>query len=143
MNGSAGEVVRYVAAGGVVVGAGRVLVLERPGRNEIRLPKGHVEHGESAEEAAVREVREESGLFGVVVADLGEQVVEFEYRGRRVIRTEHYFLMSPGAEGSGSGEGEPQFDPRWVAVEEALECLTFEAEREWVRRAVGYGDDDV
>lgn len=51
MNGSAGEVVRYVAAGGVVVGAGRVLVLERPGRNELRLPKGHVEHGESAEAA--------------------------------------------------------------------------------------------
>jgi len=50
--------VRYTAAGGVVVDAERVLVLRRPSRDEVRLPKGHIEKGESAQETALREVME-------------------------------------------------------------------------------------
>jgi len=82
--------VRYTAAGGVVVHGDRVLVLRRPGgvvvhgdcvlvlrrpgRGEVRLPKGHVEPGESPQETALREVREESGCTGLEVrADLGTQ----------------------------------------------------------------------
>ena len=53
--------IRYQAAGGVVVDDDQVLVLLRPSRDEIRLPKGHVERGESARQPAMREVREESG----------------------------------------------------------------------------------
>ena len=52
---------RYTAAGGVVVRGEDVLVLRRPGRDEIRLPKGHVEPGEGLAEAALRETREETG----------------------------------------------------------------------------------
>jgi 8-oxo-dGTP pyrophosphatase MutT (NUDIX family) len=129
--------IRYSAAGGVVVDDERVLVLRRPSRDEVRLPKGHLKKRESAQEAALREVREESGYGDLeVVADLGQQVVEFNYQGTHVVRDERYYLMR--LRGAGQVEragGEDQFIPDWVTWEKALDELSFEAEREWVRRA--------
>jgi HAD superfamily hydrolase (TIGR01509 family) len=131
------ETVRYEAAGGVVVHAGRVLVLRRPGRDEVRLPKGHVEPEEDVPEAALRETREESGYQVLeILTDLGAQRVEFEHQGRRIVRHERYFLMGlDGRPEQEPAEGEEQFEPWWVGWDEALSVLTFEAEREWVRRA--------
>ncbi len=92
---------KYKSAGGIVLNdAGQVLLLERhvpredtPG-HEVRLPKGHIEKGETAEQAALREVGEESGYWGLeIVADLGKGKVEFEFRGQLVRRKERYFLM--------------------------------------------------
>ncbi len=129
-------VVRYDAAGGVVVHEGCVLVLRRPSRGEVRLPKGHVEPGESLEETALREVCEESGCQAPVVkADLGRQTVTFDVQGRHVVRTERYFLMRPVDGAALLGAGERQFIPEWMVWDEALAALTFETEREWVRRA--------
>src|SRR5512139_2643988 len=75
----------YRAAGGVVIDdAGRVLMIERwvmrKGErvHEIRLPKGHVEPGETDEQAALRETCEESGYCGLaVIGDLGEAQTEW------------------------------------------------------------------
>jgi len=131
--------VRYEAAGGVVVNGDRVLVLLRAYRDEVRLPKGHVDPGETAEQAAVREVIEESGYADVeVVTDLGEQTVEFDTAGWyggvvHIVRLERYFLMR--LTGDGLAGGEYQFTPEWFTWDEALTYLTFEPEREWVRRA--------
>ena len=129
--------VRYTAAGGVVVHDGRVLVLRRPGRGEVRLPKGHVEPGEEVQATALRETREESGYANLVVkADLDTQVVEFDHEGRYVVRTERYFLMALADDAdSAPVGGEEQFEPDWLTWDDALATLTFEAEREWVRRA--------
>ena len=130
------DTVRYTAAGGVVVNDGRVLVLRRPFRGEVRLPKGHVEPGESAAAAALRETGEESGYADLVVAaDLGTQVVEFDYAGRHVVRHERYFLMALAGNPDSTPGGEEQFEPLWLTWNEALAALTFEEEREWVRRA--------
>jgi len=133
----------YVAAGGVTVHDGRVLVLRRPSRHEVRLPKGHVEPSEELAEAALRETREESGYVDLVVqGQLGTQEVAFDYNGKRITRKEHYFVMRLGP-GSLQVDGSPvspkqseaQFLPEWVPWDEALEMLTFGPEREWVRRA--------
>ena len=126
----------------MVVHDGRVLVLRRPGRGEVRLPKGHVEPGERVEAAAVREMREESGYADLmVVADLGTQVVEFDYAGRHVVRRERYFLMALAGHPDSSAGGEEQFEPLWLTWDEALAALTFEEEREWVRRARSVEND--
>jgi 8-oxo-dGTP pyrophosphatase MutT (NUDIX family) len=131
------KVERYIAAGGVLVQDERVLVLRWPSRDEIRLPKGHVEAGETVPEAAIREVSEESGYRRLhIEADLGSQRVAFEDKGRRVVRTERYFLMRlAGDVDRPSSSGEAKFDPVWLTWDEALDMLTFEAERNWVRRA--------
>jgi len=128
----------YRAAGGVVVDAGKVLLLQRPSRNEIRLPKGHIDPGESPPETAIREVTEESGYADLeILADLGEQRVEFEHKDAHVSRDEVYFLMrlrSPRQ--IVRDPHEFQFTPVWVTWEEALETITYEAELEWLKRAL-------
>lgn len=128
---------RYVAAGGVVVRDEEVLVLHWTKRNEVRLPKGHVEPGETVREAALRETSEETGYLDLrIVADMGRQRVTFEDRGRQVVRTERYFLMKlPSGRLDPRGTSEDKFDPVWMGWDRALEALTFEPERRWVERA--------
>jgi 8-oxo-dGTP pyrophosphatase MutT (NUDIX family) len=118
-----------------------VLLLLRPKRPgpdnnpEVRLPKGHLEPGESTEQAALREVREEAGLLHLeIVASLGHQTVEFDWDGQHIIREEFYFLMTlpPDAE---CHRPEGQFERMWLPWEHAARRLSFEAEREWVKRA--------
>jgi 8-oxo-dGTP pyrophosphatase MutT (NUDIX family) len=118
-----------------------VLVLRRPkrlgpnGRVEIRLPKGHIEPDESPQQTALREVREEAGVSPLaLIGDLGDQVVEFDWKGQHYIRRELYFLLTmlPSTE---LNEPEEQFERLWLLWDDALAQLTFEAEREWVRRA--------
>jgi 8-oxo-dGTP pyrophosphatase MutT (NUDIX family) len=134
---------RYASAGGIVLDptGDRVLILVLPGRAapdglpEARLPKGHIELDEGRAQAAIREVLEETGLSEVeLVADLGHQIVEFDYQGRHVDRDESYFLMVVRG-GEQSGNPEPQFLCSWLPWDEALARLSYEPEREWVRRA--------
>jgi 8-oxo-dGTP pyrophosphatase MutT (NUDIX family) len=133
---SRSTIVRYTAAGGIVVHDGRVLVLHRPGKGEIRLPKGHIEPGETAQAAALRETREESGYARLALAaDLGTQIVEFDHKGRHIVRDERYFLIHLEGPPDAPGDGEDQFEPRWLTWDDALSALTFDPEREWVRRA--------
>ena len=130
----------YTAAGGVLLNPQReqVLLLIRPSRDEVRLPKGHVESAESVRETALREVSEESGFDDLeILDDLGEQLVVFPLEGDIVKRIEHYYLMRartlhrhPRPEPDAS-----QFITLWASWQEAREHLTFEAERKWLNRA--------
>lgn len=131
------RVKRYIAAGGVVADYDRVLVLNRPSRHEVRLPKGHIRPGETVREAALRETSEESGYIDLTIAgDLGSQVVTFTHQGEHVVRRERFFLMSLlHRREEPQGSSEAQFEPEWLTWEEAVVALSFEAEREWVRRA--------
>ena len=140
---------RYRAAGGVVLDAGqRVLLIERDvvrsGRpvHEIRLPKGHVEKGETDPEAAVREVTEETGYCDLrITADLGEAQTEFDRAGQQVVRNEHYFLMMMRSSAEQPRELHPAkeeslFVPFWApSLEEAEAQLTYESEQHFIRRA--------
>lgn len=129
--------VHYTAAGAVVIHNQQVLVLRRPSRDEVRLPKGHIDAGEKPLETALRETYEESGYRRLeLLADLGEQTVAFDFNGQHVTRDEYYFLLRLTAdEREPLGNAEAQFEPVWVSWDEALSLLTFTAEREWVRRA--------
>jgi len=137
----------YQAAGGVVVHEGKVLLLERPSREEVRLPKGHIETGESPSDAALREVHEETGYANLqVVADLGTQRVQFTdpYRERQVTRDERFFLMRLQDEQLlERAGGEKQFEPIWVSTLDTVPRLTFEAEREFVRRALRWLEENA
>lgn len=130
---------QYIAAGGIVIRESKMLVLDRPSRGEVRLPKGHVEEGEESGEAAIRETMEESGYEDLeIVTDLGSQVVEFEYNGNQVVRTEHYFLLRlhSDAQIRRSKQDAAQFQPVWLPLAEAVAQLTYHAEQEVARRAI-------
>ena len=133
------KTVQYTAAGGIVVHNQAVLLLDRKGRGEVRLPKGHVEAGESHTDAALRETMEEAGYADLrVVADLGSQVVEFEYNGKHFVRTEHYYLMQLESERQipRNKKDAAQFAVLWVPLADAAEKLTFAAEQAMVQRAI-------
>lgn len=128
----------YRAAGGVVIADGHMLLLDRPSRGEVRLPKGHIEDGEDEQTAALREVAEESGYCDLLIAaNLGGQQVEFDYEGRHVLREEHYFLMILRSEAQmqRSKKDAAQFFPIWKPIAEAADLLTYAAEQEIARRA--------
>jgi 8-oxo-dGTP pyrophosphatase MutT (NUDIX family) len=129
----------YLAAGGVVIHDDRMLLLDRPSRGEVRLPKGHIERGEDAQSAALREVMEESGYAGLqILADLGSKRVEFDYDGAHVVRSEHYFLMTlvSDLQFERSKGDANQFDVHWAPLDEAPSLLTYAAEQDAAQRAV-------
>jgi 8-oxo-dGTP diphosphatase len=115
------------AAGGVVVRDGTVLLVHRPRYDDWTLPKGKLDPGESFEDAAVREVQEETGLRCRLVRELPST----EYRVGRRAKIVRYWLMEP--------ESDMPFVPndetdelRWLPPQEALALLSYDRDREVV-----------
>ena len=82
------------SAGGLVVLASRILLISTQNGRRWQLPKGHIEEGETAEQAALREVREETGVTGRMLAPLSEVEYWFVEKGtRRVHKRVDYFLL--------------------------------------------------
>lgn len=72
---------------------------DRLGRLLWSLPKGHIEPGETSEQAAVREVAEETGISGEILAELGTIDFWFVADGRRIHKTvTHYLMRATGGE---------------------------------------------
>ena len=114
-------------------------MLDRPSRGEVRLPKGHIEEDESPDVAALRETAEEAGYDDLeIVADLGNQIVEFDYKGHHYVRDEHYYLMRLRSDRRCARDPKDaaQFVVRWAPVESVLEELTFQAEQDAARKAL-------
>jgi 8-oxo-dGTP pyrophosphatase MutT (NUDIX family) len=119
--------------GGVVVRGTDVLVITPAGRRVMGLPKGGMEAGETPEQTAAREVREETGIVVGVREPLGD--VRYTYRrgGRRVRKTVHFFLCDY-VEGSTADHDHEVDDARWVALSRALVELTYPGERALIER---------
>lgn len=126
------------AAGGVLVrmrkGKPQLAVIHRPRHDDWSLPKGKLDPGESFEEAALREVREETGIKAVMGEELPPVLYEVRGGKQKIVR---YWLMSPPK------KSQPKFKPndevdelRWVGLEEALELLDYDHDRELVRKAL-------
>lgn len=133
------QILRYETGGGVVIYQQQMLLLNRPARQEVRLPKGHIDPGETALITALRETREESGYADLqILADLGSQVVTFQRDEHQYIRTEFYFLMTLQSEAQiiRPAEDAMQFQVIWLPLAEAVVALTFEAEKNIARKAI-------
>jgi ADP-ribose pyrophosphatase YjhB (NUDIX family) len=104
---------------------------DRRGRLVWSLPKGHVEQGETPEITAVREVAEETGIEGRVVAPLGVIDFWFVAEGRRIHKTvHHYLLLAEG--GELSDEDIEVVEVAWVPLEELAQRLAYDDERRLV-----------
>ena len=120
------------AAGGVVMRDGLVAVVHRPRYDDWSLPKGKLDPGETFEQAALREVEEETGLRARLVREL--PAVHYTVRERpKVVR---YWLMEV--------ESDPGFEPndevdelRWLSPADAVGLLTYDRDKGVVAAAVG------
>ena len=123
------------AAGGVVLRSGghglEVAVIHRPKYEDWSLPKGKLDAGEDFEQAAVREVEEETGMR----AELSIELSPVSYRDRKG-RTKlvRYWLMNP-LEGD-FAPGSEVDELRWLGPDAAAELLSYEHDAELVREAV-------
>ncbi len=113
------------AAGGVVRRDGRIAVVHRPRYDDWSLPKGKLDPGETWEEAALREVREETGLE----CSLGEELSSTRYHDRKGrSKRVRYWLMDPvGGEFAPNDEVD---ELRWLTPAEAAALLTYPRDRE-------------
>jgi 8-oxo-dGTP pyrophosphatase MutT (NUDIX family) len=125
-----------VSYGGVVVRGGDVIVIVPRGRRRVLgLPKGGQNPGESPEQTAAREVREETGVNVAVREPLGD--VQYWYRrgGRRVFKTVHFYLCDY-VSGSTADHDHEVDEARWIPLEEARTALSYPAERRLIAQAL-------
>jgi 8-oxo-dGTP pyrophosphatase MutT (NUDIX family) len=135
------------SAGGIVIRfaeGGPQLVVGKRSRSRDgvtwTLPKGTPNPGETTEETALREVREESGLDVRIIRTFDSIEYSFVQGRTRIHKTVFYFLMVPTA--GDLGRHDHEFDEvRWIGFDEAAGLLTFETERALVARAAAAATD--
>jgi 8-oxo-dGTP pyrophosphatase MutT (NUDIX family) len=138
--------VRELSAGGVVVRDGEVLVIvptrrAADGSLVLALPKGHIDEGESRLQAALREVREETGVSAEPVAELGEVRYWYVRGGRRIPKSVFFYLFRYLA-GDPRDHDHEVLEARWMPLREAQRELSYAGEREMVARALALQAQD-
>ena len=128
MSASSEDTVR--AAGGVVIRDGRVALVHRPKYDDWSLPKGKLDAGESLEDAALREVEEETGLRCSLGEHLG-RTVYLDRKGRQ--KTVDYWQMTV-EEDTGFEPHDEVDELRWLSPDEAAAQLTYGFDKDLVSR---------
>jgi 8-oxo-dGTP pyrophosphatase MutT (NUDIX family) len=131
-------VIREFSSGGLVIRnlKGRpFLAVVRVRDKILALPKGHPEPGESAQEAAQREVREETGLEATPVEKLGDVRYWYARDGERVLKVVSFFLFRYRSGRLEDHDDEVE-EALWIPLEEAPERLAYRGEKDMARTAL-------
>jgi len=126
------------SSGGAVValrdGIAHVAMIATRGRSRWGLPKGAVTKGETSEEAALREVQEETGLEAKIVKPL--DTIEYFFRaGDSLIRKRVDFYLMQHTGGTMTPQLSEVDDVEWVPLSEAIERASFDSERKLLETA--------
>jgi 8-oxo-dGTP pyrophosphatase MutT (NUDIX family) len=130
--------IREFSAGGVVLRRfrGRPFVAVVRVRDDVlALPKGHPDGGESAADAARREVREETGLEVELLEKLGDIRYWYSRDGERVMKIVSFFLFRYRS-GSVADHDHEVESAEWIPLEEARERLAYQGERDMAAAAL-------
>lgn len=131
--------IREFSAGGVVLRAFRrrafVAAIRTRSGSVLALPKGHIEPGESAVEAARREVREETGLDAEALGKLDDVRYWYSRDRQRVLKNVAFFLFSYRS-GSLHDHDDEVESAEWLPLEEAPSRLSYRGERDVAALAI-------
>jgi 8-oxo-dGTP pyrophosphatase MutT (NUDIX family) len=135
---------REFSAGGVVVrrlrGEWRLAAIRPGGKEKVwALPKGLIAPGESAADAALREVTEETGLEARLLEKLGDVRYVYTWEGERVFKVVSFFLLrySRGRLGNLPAAFRHEVaEARWLPLKDAPRLLSYKGEREMAQRAL-------
>ncbi|MEA2359580.1 MAG: hypothetical protein QOI62_2840 [Solirubrobacteraceae bacterium] len=105
------------------------------GRKVLALPKGHPDPGESAADAALREVREEAGVQARLVEKLGDVRYWYMREGRRIAKVVSFFLLEY-VDGDVRQHDFEVEEAVWMPLEQAARELTYKGEREMAALAL-------
>jgi 8-oxo-dGTP pyrophosphatase MutT (NUDIX family) len=136
---------REVSAGGLVwrrdrAGRIKVVLVKPAGKNAWAIPKGHLEDGETTPEAAIREVREETGLTVADARPLGDISYVYSMRAKpeaplvRIFKRVHFYLMRVKGGDTSAHDGEID-QVVWVPLDEAARLASYESERALIEKA--------
>jgi 8-oxo-dGTP pyrophosphatase MutT (NUDIX family) len=128
------------SAGGVVVRDGEVVVIvpvkrDADGNRVLGLPKGHLDGDETPEQAAQREVKEESGVTAALIEELGDVQYHYQRQGHDVSKRVTFYLFEYRSGDLADHDHEIE-DARWMPLERATSELTYAGERDMVARAL-------
>jgi 8-oxo-dGTP pyrophosphatase MutT (NUDIX family) len=135
---------REFSAGGVLLrtlrGAPHVAAIRPQGKPEGAwvLPKGNIDPGETPAEAAIREVREETGIEGRLVEKLGDVKYVYTWDGERIFKVVSFFLLRAGRGRLGAIDEAMRIevaDARWLPLDEAPRLLAYGGERQMAAKA--------
>jgi 8-oxo-dGTP pyrophosphatase MutT (NUDIX family) len=130
---------RAESSGGVVLrsqsGTFEVVLVGRVEQGTWALPKGTPQRGETREETALRETREETGLDVRIVGPIDSITYWFMLRHTRVAKSVYYYLMV--STGGDTSRHDPEYDRvAWFPVQRALTVMTYPNEADMIRRAI-------
>jgi 8-oxo-dGTP diphosphatase len=123
------EDAEILAAGGLVLRDGEIAVVHRPKYDDWSLPKGKLDEGEDFEQAALREVWEETGLRCTLGREVGDATYTDNKNRSKLVR---YFEMRP-QEGEFTPNDEVD-ELRWLPIADASDVLSYEFDRELVSK---------
>jgi 8-oxo-dGTP pyrophosphatase MutT (NUDIX family) len=128
------------SAGGVVVRGDEMIVIvpvkrAADGARVTGLPKGHVDGDETPEQAAQREIAEETGVQAELIEELGDVSYRYERRRRHIEKVVRFFLFAYRSGDVADHDHEIE-EARWVPLERAVDELTYAGERDIVKRAL-------
>ena len=132
---------REFSAGGIVLKDGKVLLIKNAALRDPKkaywgFPKGHINPREKSSEAALREIKEETGIEAEIVKKLGDSQYVFTRSGEKVFKQVVYYLLK-----FKSGDIQPQelevLEVKWFDPEEAMELLTFKKDKEMLNLSLG------
>ena len=131
---------REFSAGGLVVrrmrGRAYIAAVRLKQGTVLALPKGHIEPGEKGAEAAIREVREETGIEGRLVEKLDDIRYWYTRDGARVLKVVSFFLLAYRGGSVENFQREEVEGAEWIPLEEAPTRLAYRGEKEMARAAL-------
>ncbi len=126
---------REFSAGGIVFKSGQVLLTKHSQNHHWSFPKGLIDPGQTSEQAAVREVREEGGVEAEIIGKVGYSKYVYTLNEEKIFKVVTYFLMKYLSGDPADHDWEVE-EGGWFPPEEALKQLSFSQDKVLLKKAL-------